>query len=118
MECERRVDRAYFKQPWIPAGGGRKIDRFFRGCYPHPGLVNLAEQADIFICECSFPGDGASSDHLAAGQVGWLAQVAGVKRLVLVHLYPPALKVDLISLVREEYSGQAEIATDGLALSL
>ena len=83
-----------------------------------PGLVNLAEQADIFICECSFPGDGASSDHLAAGQVGWLAQVAGVKRLVLVHLYPPALKVDLISLVREEYSGQAEIATDGLALSL
>jgi len=83
-----------------------------------PELVKLANQADVFICECSFPGAEASSEHLAAGQVGWLAQAAGVKRLVLVHLYPPAREVDLLSQVCKEYSGQVEIAADGLALSL
>lgn len=82
------------------------------------GLAKLADQADIFICECSFPGVEASSDHLAAGQVGWLAQKAGVKRLILVHLYPPAREVDLLSQIGKEFGGQAEIATDGLALSL
>jgi ribonuclease BN (tRNA processing enzyme) len=83
-----------------------------------PGLVNLADQADVFICECSFPGDEAPGGHLAARQVGRLAQMAGVKRLILVHLYPPARAVDLVSQVCKEYSGPAEIAADGLELSL
>jgi len=83
-----------------------------------PGLLKLADRADVFICECSFPGNETASDHLSAGQVGWLARAAEVKRLVLVHLYPPAREVDLLSQVGKEYSGPAEIAADGLALLL
>ena len=82
------------------------------------GLVNLADQTDVFICECSYPGNVAPGDHLAAEQVGRLAQKAGVKRLVLVHLYPPAREVDLLSQIRKEYAGRVEVAFDGLTIVL
>jgi ribonuclease BN (tRNA processing enzyme) len=83
-----------------------------------PGLVNLARQADVFICECSFPGRAAPSEHLAAEQVGWIAREAGVKRLLLVHLYPPARDADVVSQVRREFAGLVEIAYDGLEVLL
>jgi ribonuclease Z len=82
------------------------------------GLVQLADRADVFVCECSFPGSTAPSGHLAAEQVGYIAHQAGVKRLLLVHLYPPARESDVISQVRREFAGPVEIAFDGLELSL
>lgn len=76
-------------------------------------LVHLARQADLLVCECSFPGDDGGPDHLAARQVGWLAKEAEVKRLVLVHLYPAALQTDVLSMIGEEYAGPIWIAQDG-----
>jgi len=81
-------------------------------------LVNLAEQADVFVCECSFPGSSGVGDHLAAEQVGWIAAKARVKKLVLVHMYPYTLKSDLQAQIRKEYSGQVVVAMDGLELFL
>lgn len=81
-----------------------------------PGLVSLANQADVFICECSFPGSLAAGDHLAAEEVGRLAQQAGVKRLVLVHMYPSALEADLLAEIRQHYSGHVQIGFDGLEI--
>jgi len=81
-------------------------------------LADLAKGADIFICECSFPGSSATEDHLAASQVGRLAQEAGVKTLVLVHMYPQTLETDLLGQVSNEYAGQVEIAKDGLEILL
>ena len=83
-----------------------------------PGLLELARQADLFVCECSFPGVIPLEGHLAAIQVGRVAREAGVKRLFLVHLYPPAREVNLVDQVRTEYDGPVEIAYDGLTLSL
>ena len=83
-----------------------------------PGLVNLAHLADIFVCECSFPGEMPSPDHLTAEQAGWIAQQAEVGRLVLVHLYPSAQDADLLSQIRINYTGPVEIAYDGLTLLL
>jgi len=79
-------------------------------------LVTLAEQADLFVCECSFPGSFGAGDHLAAEQVGWLAAKARVKKLVLVHMYPQTLESDLHAQIGKEYSGQVEVAKDGLEL--
>lgn len=79
---------------------------------PSPALVHLARQADLLVCECSFPGDDGGPDHLAARQVGRLAKAAGVKRLALVHLYPAALQADVLSVIGEEYDGLVWIAHD------
>jgi len=81
-------------------------------------LVNLAEQADVFVCECSFPGSSGVGDHLAAEQVGWIAAKANVKKLVLVHMYPHTLKSDLQDQIGKEYTGQVVVAKDGLQLLL
>jgi ribonuclease BN (tRNA processing enzyme) len=96
----------------------RKAIAFSGDATLKPELVRLADQADVFVCECSFPGDEAPGGHLAARQVGWLAEQARVRRLILVHLYPPAREVDLLAQVRKEFSGQAELAADGLTITL
>lgn len=82
------------------------------------GVKDLAYQADVFVCECSFPGDESAVGHLSAGDVGRIAQQAGVKRLVLVHLYPPAHQANLLEQVRKHFSGPMEIASDGLTILL
>ncbi|MGC8787456.1 MAG: MBL fold metallo-hydrolase [Anaerolineae bacterium] len=78
-----------------------------------PALIHLARQADLLVCECSFPGDDGGPDHLAARQVGRLALEAGAKRLAVVHLYPVALQADVLSVIGEEYVGPIWIAHDG-----
>ncbi len=85
---------------------------------PRGELARLAEGADVLISECSFPSGWETQDHLNADTVGKLAQQAGVKSLVVVHSYPPALAVDLIGQIRNHYHGEAQLAVDGLRLSL
>jgi ribonuclease BN (tRNA processing enzyme) len=91
----------------------------YSGDATHSGeLVRLADGADLLICECSFPAGWETEDHLNADTVGMIAQQAGVKSLVGVHFYPPALAVDLIGQIRSHYAGKVQLAIDGLHLSL
>ncbi len=59
---------------------------------PSKSLIGLARGADILIHECSFPEDMAErarqSNHSVPSEVGEVAQEAGVKRVVLTHLFP------------------------------
>lgn len=81
-------------------------------------LGQLAEGVDILISECSFPSGWETEDHLNADTLGEIAQKAGVKSLVVIHSYPPALAVDLIGQIRNHYHGEVQLAVDGLHLSL
>jgi ribonuclease BN (tRNA processing enzyme) len=45
--------------------------------------------------------------------VGRVARAARAKRVILNHLYPPALAVDIAAQVRAEYAGEIIIAEDG-----
>ncbi len=83
-----------------------------------PNLIRLARDADVFICECSLPDGWPPTNHLMAGAVGRIARAANVKHLVLTHLYPPALDADVVSQVRREFSGDVEVAVDGMELEL
>lgn len=85
---------------------------------PRGELVQLAEQADLLISECSYPSGWETEDHLNADTVGEIARLAGVKSLVLTHCYPPALAVDLLSQVRRHFEGEVQLAVDGLHLSV
>ncbi len=81
-------------------------------------LVNLAREADVLICECAFPRGYQTPDHMTADGAGRLARVARVKRLVLTHLYPPALEADILGQVCEEFDGRVDIAVDGMNVVL
>jgi ribonuclease BN (tRNA processing enzyme) len=85
---------------------------------PRGELARLAEGADVLISECSFPSGWETEDHLNADSVSEIAQQAGVKSLVVVHCYPPALAVNLIAQIHSHYHGEVQLAVDGLHLSL
>jgi ribonuclease BN (tRNA processing enzyme) len=78
-------------------------------------LARLAQGADLLVCECSFPQGWPTSDHLTAGQAGQAAQAAGVKRLLLTHLYPPALAQDPARQAQAIFTGKVDLARDGYA---
>jgi ribonuclease BN (tRNA processing enzyme) len=53
-----------------------------------------------------------------ADSIGQLAARAGVKRLVVTHRYPPAMKVDLAAEIHRHYAGPVILAQDGTKVHL
>lgn len=81
-------------------------------------LRHLARDADVLVCECALPTGWMKKDHLTAEQAGRIAEGAGVKKLVLTHLYPPALEVDVAAQARAEFGGEVLQAVDGTELGV
>lgn len=82
-------------------------------CVYRNKLEDFCCYSDILICECSFPEGWETNDHMTSLEVGILAQHAQVKQLVVTHLYPPALKVDIKSQIAKYYSGEILLTNDG-----
>jgi len=82
------------------------------------GIVELGMGSDILVLECSFPGGVKSEDHLTPYDAGRIATEAGCKLLVLTHFYPQCDSVDILSQLRETYSGDAVLAQDLMRLKL
>lgn len=82
-----------------------------------PALTHLAHDCSLFVCECSFPRGWRTTDHVTADGAGRMAQSAQARRLILSHLYPPALKVDVGAQARETYDGEVLVAVDGTAIA-
>ena len=51
-------------------------------------LVMLATGADVLIADCSFPNDMKREGHMTPAECGRVAREAGVRTLVLSHIYP------------------------------
>ena len=81
-------------------------------------LPTLSENADVLICECSFPSGWISNDHLNADSVGQIAKRANVKSLIITHRYPPALNIDIEKQIRRYYQGSLALASDGYCFHL
>jgi ribonuclease BN (tRNA processing enzyme) len=67
--------------------------------------VEIADQADLFLCEASYQGDPtehAYTKHLTAGQAGTIARAQHSKRLMLTHI--PAHLDAATSLIEAETS--------------
>jgi len=98
--------------------GGRRI-AFSGDSGPCAALVELCRDVDLALLECSYPAGRESERHLNAATVAQLAVEAGVRRLVLTHIYPEADQVDLSAEVRAAgYEGELMVATDGLWLEV
>jgi ribonuclease BN (tRNA processing enzyme) len=83
-----------------------------------PALADLALDTDLFVCECSFPRGWKTCEHMTADGAGRMAQAAKARRLVLSHLYPPAIAVDVAAQARDVYDGKVTTAVDGTRLDL
>jgi ribonuclease BN (tRNA processing enzyme) len=81
-------------------------------------LVDLCTNADLAVCDCSYPASIESPDHMNTTEVGHLAARAGIKTLVPTHFYPQVLAADIKGEIRQHYSGQILPAIDGMVLRI
>ena len=82
------------------------------------GLVDIASNADLMICEAAFPDNQKISGHLTPSLAGEIAQTAKVKQLVLTHFYPACADADVEKQCRSTYSGALVLAQDMMVFSL
>ncbi len=81
-------------------------------------LIRIAQDADLLICESSYP-DGLKKDgHLTPSLAGYVAARANVGKLILTHLYPECGTVDLVHECRRTYDGPLLIAEDLMRITL
>jgi ribonuclease BN (tRNA processing enzyme) len=62
---------------------------------PCEGLTLASRGADLLVVECSTPDEWAMEGHMSPGRVGELCAAAHPGRVVLTHLYPPTVALDL-----------------------
>lgn len=75
-------------------------------------LIELAADADVFICESALPDEMKVDGHMTPSVAGEIARRAGVKTLVLTHFYPECDKVDIAAQCRKSYAGPLILAND------
>ncbi|MTI81706.1 MAG: MBL fold metallo-hydrolase [Firmicutes bacterium] len=78
-------------------------------------LEDLARGANLFLCEASGLDkdvDFVKKGHLTARQAGELAKAAGVKKLVITHLYPEYSINDLTIQASEGFQNAAAVAKE------
>lgn len=51
-------------------------------------IIALAENADVLLCECSFPDNYYCPGHMTPSSIARIAKEAYVKKIVLTHFYP------------------------------
>ena len=76
------------------------------------GLVEAARDADLFLCEASWPhGDGNPSGvHLSGREAGEQATAAGARRLVVTHVPAWYDRDDLATEAKSAFDGPVEPA--------
>jgi ribonuclease BN (tRNA processing enzyme) len=88
---------------------------------PCQGVVEAAAGADLFVCEATFPASyarEASFGHLTSRQAGEMAAKAGVKSLLLTHIWPTFDKEAILEEAKEVYGGEAAAAYEGMEVRL
>jgi len=92
--------------------GGRSV--VFSGDADYDqGVINLSENADLLIADCSFPDTMKVIGHLSAKECGVVAQKAEVKKLVLSHIYPSGTPdKERITEAKEHFNGAVILAED------
>jgi len=84
---------------------------------PCEELVKFAEGADLMICEATDSREEVSQvglrGHLTPEEAGDAARRAGVKRLLITHLWPHRDMDKVLSLTVQSFGPNAELAEEG-----
>jgi ribonuclease BN (tRNA processing enzyme) len=81
-------------------------------------VVDLARGAQTMLIECSFPDKSPVPGHLTPSGVARIASEAGVRRVVLTHVYPAADELDLRAEVGRGFGGEVIVAHDGMRFGI
>lgn len=81
-------------------------------------VVGLARGARTLLIECSAPDDAPIPGHLTPSSAARIASEAGVERVILTHLFPPVLELDIASEVGKGFDGEIIVAEDGMRLEI
>ncbi|MBI5099734.1 MAG: MBL fold metallo-hydrolase [Nitrospirae bacterium] len=77
------------------------------------GIIELSINTDLLIADCSFPDTMKAKGHLTSKECGLVAKKAGVKKLVLSHLYPADIPdIDRVKEAQEVFDGKVLVAED------
>jgi ribonuclease BN (tRNA processing enzyme) len=83
------------------------------------GIITLSKDADVLIADCSFPEALKAKGHLSSRECGLVAQKAGVKKLVLSHLYPAGSPdIDRVYETRKVFDGEIVLAEDLMEIQI
>jgi len=91
---------------------------------PCKSLIELAKGADLLIQECSFPDDmeemARITNHSVPSEVGKLAHQAGVRTVILTHLFPQlkGKEKETVQSVKDGFAGEVILSSDLLELSV
>ncbi len=81
-------------------------------------LIELTRDADAALIEAAQPSELKVPGHLTPKLAGEIARQAGVKQLIITHLYPVCDGYDLLAEIRSSgYQGRAVVAHDGMRIS-
>jgi ribonuclease BN (tRNA processing enzyme) len=81
-------------------------------------LASFASGVGLFLMECSFPDNKPVETHLELKDAMRLAELSGVRRVMLGHLYPEWDERDLAAEAKCLWPGETIEATDGLRVSV
>jgi len=81
-------------------------------------LIELAQNADLFICECAFPDQMKVEGHSTPSYAGKMASLANVKKLVLTHFYPECGLTEITNQCHKTYAGPLVLARDLLTIEV
>jgi len=87
---------------------------------PCESVVNLAKDAELFLCECTL-GLGEEESprgHTSSREAGRMAKQAEVGRLVLTHYGSDYAPGELEDYAEQEFRGPTAVADDGMELSI
>jgi len=81
-------------------------------------LIELARNGVVFVVECSFPDEHKVEGHLTPGEIGRIATLAEVKKVILTHLYPLCDQYDVVAQVSKKFSGEVIRAEDLMKVTI
>jgi ribonuclease BN (tRNA processing enzyme) len=83
---------------------------------PTAALVEAARAADLFLCEATLltrDDEEARPGHLTAAEAGATARAAGVRALLLTHLWPELGLPALLAAAQSTFAGPVALAREG-----
>lgn len=83
-------------------------------------LVNMAEGADLFICDSTYTEEveRPMEGHMSASEAGRAASQANVRRLLLTHLWPTLSRSMALEEAGRAFGGTMDMAREDMSIEL
>jgi ribonuclease BN (tRNA processing enzyme) len=81
-------------------------------------IIELANETDLLVLECSFPNEKEVEGHLIPSLAGRIALESHCKKLMLTHLYPICDQFDIQKECEQVFKGEIIIAEDLMRINI